>query len=143
MTRTFIEVPTKKLVKSLKEEIAKKTGDEKMSILFDDLKQGLEEAIDYEKGNGTVRTTTYTILPVKEYSGEEIRAIRMKSGMTQSVFASYMGVSKKTVEAWEGGRTHPLDQFLDCFIFSSLMKLKSRNMWWQSRSGNYSFNLYL
>lgn len=31
----------------------------------------------------------------------------MKAGMTQSVFASYMGVSKKTVEAWEGGRTHP------------------------------------
>lgn len=78
-----------------------------MSVLFDDLKQGLEEAIDYEKGNGTARTTTYTILPVKEYSGEEIRSIRMKSGMTQSVFASYMGVSKKTVEAWEGGRTHP------------------------------------
>lgn len=27
--------------------------------------------------------------------------------MTQSVFASYMGVSVKTVEAWESGRTHP------------------------------------
>ena len=31
----------------------------------------------------------------------------MKAGMTQSVFVSYMGVSKKTVEAWECGRTHP------------------------------------
>ena len=27
--------------------------------------------------------------------------------MTQSVFAKYMGVSPKTVEAWELGRTHP------------------------------------
>ena len=27
--------------------------------------------------------------------------------MTQSVFANYLGVSKKTVEAWELGRTHP------------------------------------
>ena len=27
--------------------------------------------------------------------------------MTQTVFANYMGVSKKTVEAWETGRTHP------------------------------------
>lgn len=27
--------------------------------------------------------------------------------MTQNVFASFMGVSKKTVEAWECGRTHP------------------------------------
>lgn len=27
--------------------------------------------------------------------------------MTQAVFANYMGVSVKTVEAWELGRTHP------------------------------------
>lgn len=39
------------------------------------------------------------ILPVREYSGKEIREIRKKAGMTQSVFASYMGVSIKTVEA--------------------------------------------
>ena len=75
-----------------------------MSSLFDDLKEGLEEAIAYEKGTGKVNTKTYMILPVTEYSNKEIR---MKAGMTQSVFAAYMGVSKKTVEAWEGGRTHP------------------------------------
>lgn len=45
--------------------------------------------------------------PIKEYSCKEIREIRMKAGMTQRVFASYMGVSKKTVEAWEHGTTHP------------------------------------
>lgn len=78
-----------------------------MSTLFDDLKQGLQEAIAYEKGQGTARIKTYTISPVREYSNVEIREIRMKAGMTQSVFASYMGVSQKTVEAWEGGRTHP------------------------------------
>ena len=78
-----------------------------MSSLFDDLKQGLEEAIDYEKGKGKAKVQTYMIMPVKEYSNVEIKEIRKKVGMTQSVFASYMGVSKKTVEAWEGGRTHP------------------------------------
>ena len=78
-----------------------------MSSLFDDLKQGLQEAIEYEKGQGTANVKTYMILPVKEYSNTEIRDIRMKAGMTQTVFASYMGVSKKTVEAWECGRTHP------------------------------------
>jgi putative transcriptional regulator len=78
-----------------------------MSSLFDDLKQGLQEAIDYQKGQGDARVKTYMILPVKEYSNTEIRDIRVKAGMTQTVFASYMGVSKKTVEAWECGRTHP------------------------------------
>ena len=78
-----------------------------MSLLFDDLKEGLERATSYEKGVGKAKTKTYMILPVKEYSGKEIRDIWTKAGMTQSVFASYMGVSIKTVEAWEGGRTHP------------------------------------
>lgn len=78
-----------------------------MSSLFEDLKEGLEEAIAYEKGIGTAKVKTYTILPVHEYNNKQIREIRMKAGMTQSVFASYMGVSKKTVEAWECGRTHP------------------------------------
>ncbi|MGN0341359.1 MAG: helix-turn-helix domain-containing protein [Roseburia sp.] len=78
-----------------------------MSSLFEDLKQGLQEAVDYEKGQRKARVKTYMILPIKEYSSSEIRDIRMKAGMTQSVFALYMGVSKKTVEAWECGRTHP------------------------------------
>lgn len=78
-----------------------------MSSLFDDLKQGLEEAIDYEKGVGEANEKTYTILPIREYSNKEIRELRMKAGMTQSVFASYMGVSPKTVEAWERGSSHP------------------------------------
>ena len=84
-----------------------------MSSLYDDLKQGLEEAIAYEKGSGKARVKTYMIMPVKEYTNKEIREIRMKAGMTQSVFAAYMGVSKKTVEAWECGRTHLTAEDLD------------------------------
>lgn len=78
-----------------------------MSFLFDDLKEGLQQAINHEKGEGKARVKTYTIVPIREYSHTEIREIRMKAGMTQSVFAAYMGVSIKTVEAWECGRTHP------------------------------------
>ena len=44
-----------------------------MSSLFEDLKEGLEEAIACEKGYGAGRVKTYMILPVKEYSGKEIR----------------------------------------------------------------------
>ena len=78
-----------------------------MSALFDDLQQGLQEAIDYEKGFGSAKTAVYMIDPVKKYTNEEIKKIRNQARMTQAVFAKYMGVSPKTVEAWELGRTHP------------------------------------
>ena len=78
-----------------------------MSVLFKDLKEGLEQAISYEKGDGKAVEKRFTITPVEHYSNKEIREIRMNAGMTQKVFASYMGVSIKTVEAWECGRTNP------------------------------------
>ena len=78
-----------------------------MSTLFEDLQEGLLQAIDYAKGKGPARTITYTIDPVVELNKDQIREIRMEAQMTQSVFADYLGVSVKTVEAWERGRTHP------------------------------------
>ena len=77
------------------------------SQLFDELQAGLNEAINLEKGQGKARIKKYMILPIREYSNKDIRDIRMKAGMTQIVFAAYMGVSKKTVEAWESGKSHP------------------------------------
>ena len=78
-----------------------------MSTLFEDLCQGLQEAIEYEQGIGTAKVTTYKIEPVKKLSNDEIKNIRQKVGVTQKTFAVLMGVSCKTVEAWEKGRTHP------------------------------------
>ncbi len=75
--------------------------------LFDDIKTGLSEAIEYEKGNLKAKTTTLTIEPVGEFSSSEIKSIRNSTGLTQNLFAKYMGVSVKTVEAWEAGRNHP------------------------------------
>lgn len=75
--------------------------------LFDDIKTGLGQAIEYEKGNLKAKTTTLTVAPTETFLPEEIRSIRMGTGLTQAVFAKYMGVSVKTVEAWEAGRNHP------------------------------------
>lgn len=94
-----------------------------MSELFNDLSKGLQEAIDYEIGQGTAKEETYIIEPVREFSGAEIRKIRMDAGMTQAIFAYYMGVSKKTVEAWEGERTHPTGP-----VFRLLAILATQNM---------------
>ena len=78
-----------------------------MDSLFEDLQEGLQQAIDYESGNGPAKKVTYVISPITEYSSDEIKRLRQNAGMTQATFASDMGVSVKTVEAWERGRTHP------------------------------------
>ena len=78
-----------------------------MTSLFEDLRTGLQEAIEYEKGSGKVKKRSFQIDPVIKYSKEEIKNIRSNAGLSQSSFAAYMGVCKKTVEAWECGRISP------------------------------------
>jgi len=75
--------------------------------VFDDIKTGLEQAIDYEKGTLKAKTTTLTIAPVDRFVPSEIKKIRTSTGLTQVLFAKFLGVSVKTVEAWEAGRNHP------------------------------------
>ena len=48
-----------------------------------------------------------SIFPIDSFTAEEIRAIRLATGLTQILFAKFMGVSVKTIEAWESGRNHP------------------------------------
>lgn len=43
-----------------------------------------------------------------DISAEDIKAIRKKLGFTQTVFAAVIGVSTKTVEAWEKGTNQPI-----------------------------------
>ena len=75
--------------------------------LFDDIKTGLNQAIEYEKGNLKAPTKTLSITPIEEFTASEIKEIRKNAGLTQVVFAKYLGVSLKTVEAWECGRNQP------------------------------------
>ena len=76
--------------------------------VFDKIKTGLEEAIAYERGELEAKTRKLTIQPVSHYSAAEIKDIRINAGMTQAIFAEFMGVSVKTVEAWEAGRNRPI-----------------------------------
>ena len=75
--------------------------------LFEEIKAGLQEAIEYEKGNLKANTRTLSITPIETFTAAEIKEIRKSTGFTQSLFAQYMGVSLKTVEAWEAGINQP------------------------------------
>ena len=75
--------------------------------VYDGIMKGLQEAIDYNEGKIKARTKTISIEPVPDFAAPEIKNIRNKLGMTQVLFAGLMGVSTKTVEAWEAGRNMP------------------------------------
>jgi len=79
-----------------------------MSSLFESIKQGLNEAVEYERGGlQNVRVDKITISPLHSFTADEIKAIRAKLSMTQRLFAEALGVSVKTVESWETGTNRP------------------------------------
>ena len=79
-----------------------------MSAMYDSLMEGFTEAIEDAKSKKKkLKRTKITIEPLKEFKAGEIKLLRQKMGMSQHSFAGYLGVSPKTVEAWEAGRNKP------------------------------------
>lgn len=64
---------------------------------------GLNEALAYEKG--TAKAETYA----RKQSLPEVDVAKERAAlnMTQKAFAALIGVSKRTVEAWECGKCTP------------------------------------
>ena len=47
------------------------------------------------------------LTPVHEFTAEEIRALREREEVSQTVFAHYLNISKDSVSQWERGEKHP------------------------------------
>jgi len=77
-----------------------------MSV-YESIMQGLTEAVDHQQGKINARKVRLTIKPVADYSNDDIKQIRQRTGLSQVMFAGSLGVSPKTVEAWENGRNKP------------------------------------
>ena len=76
--------------------------------IYDSIIKGLDEAVKYEKGElKNVKVDRVRIASLPRFHGQQIKVLREKRNMTQQLFASALGVSKKTVEAWEAGRNVP------------------------------------
>ena len=70
---------------------------------FSGIMDGLQEALAYTKGKAAADTfARKRSLPVVNVS--EVRA---ELAMTQKAFAELLGVSCRTVEAWESGKSTP------------------------------------
>jgi putative transcriptional regulator len=75
--------------------------------VYESIIQGLTEAVDYQQGKVQARKVKLTIKPVNTFNNDEIKRIRQRTGLSQVMFAGSLGVSPKTVEAWENGRNKP------------------------------------
>ena len=76
--------------------------------VYESIIKGLNEAVEFETGRGKARTAKCTVNPAPEFDAKQIRDARISLGMTQTTFAQVMGVSIKTVEAWEAGTNRPV-----------------------------------
>jgi len=78
-----------------------------MGEAFESIMRGLVEVKAHREGKLKLKTTTVAIAPLPRYDAKTVKAVRLALGLSQSVFADVLGVSKKTVEAWEAGRNIP------------------------------------
>ena len=78
-----------------------------MGKMYYSIIQGLQEAIDDASNKVSLKKNTIEIEPLKEFNAQMIKDIRQELGMSQKFFAGYLGVSIKTVEAWEARINKP------------------------------------
>ena len=82
-----------------------------MSKTYEKIADSLQELIaDMEATGGAnlrQETVSVYIAPARKYTGQDVKAIRKANGLTQSLLAAYLCVSKKTIEAWEANRNVP------------------------------------
>ena len=72
--------------------------------------KSLQNVIDFENGDSDkciVRRRKIDVRPLKEYTQEEIKALRNGRQVSQVIFAEIMGVTPQAVEAWESGKRKP------------------------------------
>src|SRR5207302_11483439 len=74
--------------------------------IFAQLLESANEALEHAKGKRELRTTELPPPPTP-VDGGGIRRLRTRLKMSQAVFARYLNVSTKLVQAWVAGRRTP------------------------------------
>jgi len=74
--------------------------------IFAALLESANEALEHAKGKRELRTTELPPPPTP-VDGGGVRRLRTRLKMSQAVFARYLNVSTKLVQAWEADRRTP------------------------------------
>lgn len=75
--------------------------------VYEGVMQGLQEALAYKNGDRSRCRVTIREVPVPEYKAADIARTRQELNLSQRGLASVLGVSPRTVEAWESGKNMP------------------------------------
>lgn len=74
---------------------------------YEELKTSLEEAVAFSKGDRSRCRVHVRELPVPEYKAPDVARMRKALNLSQRSLATVLGVSPRTVEAWEAGKNEP------------------------------------
>lgn len=74
--------------------------------MFAELLGSANEALEHAQGKRNLRTTTLP-LPPRPLNGRAVKKVRAELRASQAVFARYLNVSTKLVQAWEANRRTP------------------------------------
>lgn len=74
--------------------------------MFTELLGSTQEALEHAKGKRSLRTTTL-MAPPKPFNGRAVKRVRASLHASQAVFAHFLNVSTKLVQAWEADRRTP------------------------------------
>ena len=78
--------------------------------LFDELTEGLESMRAHREGKLTLRTHHVAPRCPRNIDADTIRGTRENFRMSRAVFARKLGISTRTLERWEQGRSKPNEQ---------------------------------
>ncbi|KIC71069.1 helix-turn-helix domain-containing protein [Candidatus Protochlamydia amoebophila] len=79
-----------------------------MSEMFELLKEGLNDIVEHQKGKNKLKKRNINIPePANMYSAQDVKRIRESLNYSQNLFARFLNISIRTVEAWETGRRTP------------------------------------
>lgn len=73
---------------------------------FSELLESAHQALAHAQGKRELRTTVLPLPPVAMHA-VEVRRLRTRLRASQAVFARYLNVSTKLVQAWESARRTP------------------------------------
>jgi putative transcriptional regulator len=86
--------------------------------IFEDMREALQHAAGYERGEGVnLRVTRIPARP-KPISPKEVRHIRQALNASQALFATFLNVSPNAVRSWEQGTRRPRQAALKLLVIA-------------------------